>query len=75
MLTAISLLPFHDRVIRPSDPDYGQGTEDQVMRNADAAFAGVADEGYNTTDAPEPDGMSSPRPLHAAQIQHRNRTD
>lgn len=57
------LLPFHDRVIRPSDPDYGQGTEDQVMRNADAAFAGVADEGYDravaTSDAPEPDGMSS----------------
>ena len=38
------LKPFHDRVIRPGDPDFGQGTEDQVMRNADAAFAGVADE-------------------------------
>ena len=36
------LKPFHDRVIRPGDPDFGQGTEDQVMRNADAAgFAGV----------------------------------
>ena len=41
------LKPFHDRVIRPGDPDFGQGTEDQVMRNADAAFAGVADEGYD----------------------------
>ncbi len=41
------LKPFHDRVIRPGDPDFGQGTEDQVMRNANAAFAGVADEGYD----------------------------
>ena len=68
------LLPFHDRVIRPSDPDYGQGTEDQVMRNADAAFAGVADEGYNTTDAPEPDGMSShARPRGANPTPQSNR--
>ena len=45
------LKPFHDRVIRPGDPDFGQGTEDQVMRNADAAFAGVADEGYDRGSA------------------------
>ena len=68
------LLPFHDRVIRPSDPDYGQGTEDQVMRNADAAFAGVADEGYDraiaTSDAPEPDGMSS----HARSTRRKSNT-
>lgn len=68
------LLPFHDRVIRPSDPDYGQGTEDQVMRNADVAFAGVADEGYDravaTSDAPEPDGMSS----HARSTRRKSNT-
>ena len=68
------LLPFHDRVIRPSDPDYGQGTEDQVMRNADAAFAGVADEGYDravaTSDALEPDGMSS----HARSTRRKSNT-
>ena len=68
------LLPFHDRVIRPSDPDYGQGAEDQVMRNADAAFAGVADEGYDravaTSDAPEPDGMSS----HARSTRRKSNT-
>ncbi|KAA8826788.1 U32 family peptidase [Bifidobacterium reuteri] len=48
------LQPFHDRVVRPSDPDYAEmmaafgadGAGDQVMRNADKAFAGVADDGY-----------------------------
>ena len=44
------LKPFHDRVIRPTDPDYAEATaefgQDQVMRNADKAFAGVADDGY-----------------------------
>ena len=63
------LKPFRDRVIRPSDPDFGQGAEDQVMRNADVAFAGVADEGYDR-GAAEPDGMS----YHARSTRRKSNT-
>lgn len=38
------LEPFHDRVIRPSDPEYGQADpHDEIMANADGAFAGKPD--------------------------------
>ncbi|WP_165775934.1 peptidase U32 family protein [Bifidobacterium scaligerum] len=46
------LRPFHDQVIRPGDPDFGNpNAEDAVMRNADAAFSGVSDEGYEQLGA------------------------
>ena len=38
------LEPFRDRVIRPSDPEYGKPEiNDAIMRNADGAFAGKPD--------------------------------
>ena len=37
------LRPFHDRVIRPGDPDFDAMAPDAIERNADKAFAGVPD--------------------------------
>ncbi|KFI92677.1 protease or peptidase [Bifidobacterium saguini DSM 23967] len=75
------LKPFHDQVIRPGDPDFGKTDgEDAIMHNADKAFAGVADEGYervaeNTGNeaaatSPEPDGMSA----HARSTRRKSNT-
>ncbi|PJM77809.1 collagenase [Bifidobacterium felsineum] len=72
------LKPFHDQVIRPGDPDFGKmDGEDAIMRNADKAFAGVADEGYerveavdDSASAPEPDGMSA----HARSTRRKSNT-
>ncbi|MBW3090825.1 peptidase U32 family protein [Bifidobacterium miconisargentati] len=68
------LKPFRDRVIRPSDPDFGEASaaagEDQVMRNADAAFSGVDDEGYEQLGAAEAnaanDGVAEHQPVTVA---------
>ena len=38
------LKPFHDRVVRPDDPDFAQTDDDAVERNADKAFAGMPGE-------------------------------
>ena len=62
------LKPFHDRVIRPGDPDFGQGTEDQVMRNADAVDSTAS--GTPAGTAVEPDGMSS----HARSTRRKSNT-
>ncbi|WP_165776739.1 peptidase U32 family protein [Bifidobacterium simiarum] len=38
------LKPFHDRVIRPGDPDFEETADDAIERNADKAFAGMPGE-------------------------------
>ena len=54
------LKPFHDRVIRPSDPDYGKPeTTDSIMEHADGAFAGKPDiAAVPVASAGEPDDLS-----------------
>ena len=48
-----ALKPFRDRVVRPTDPDYAEimavAQPDAAMLNADRAFAGVNDSGYETS--------------------------
>ena len=73
------LKPFHDRVVRPGDPDYGNPeTEDAIMANADGAFAGkpdIASVPVGGTDAGnvaigEPDDLS----YHARSTRRKSNT-
>ncbi|KAB7789749.1 peptidase U32 [Bifidobacterium leontopitheci] len=45
------LRPFHDRVIRPDDPDFQAVADDAIERNADQAFSGVPGEPPTEDDA------------------------
>lgn len=61
------LRPFRNRVVLPGDADYARATPDEAMRNADAAFAGVADEGY---DEPDDSALS----YHARSTRRKSNT-
>ena len=66
------LKPFHDRVIRPSDPDYGKPeTTDLIMEHADGAFAGKPDIAtVPVASAGEPDDLS----YHARSTRRKSNT-
>ena len=66
------LKPFHDRVIRPSDPDYGKPeTADLIMEHADGAFAGKPDIAtVPVASADEPDDLS----YHARSTRRKSNT-
>ena len=66
------LKPFHDRVIRPSDPDYGKPeTTDSIMEHADGAFAGKPDiAAVPVASAVEPDDLS----YHARSTRRKSNT-
>ena len=66
------LKPFHDRVIRPSDPEYGKPeTADSIMEHADGAFAGKPDiAAVPVASAGEPDDLS----YHARSTRRKSNT-
>ena len=66
------LKPFHDRVIRPSDPEYGKPeTTDSIMEHADGAFAGKPDIAtVPVASAGEPDDLS----YHARSTRRKSNT-
>ncbi|WP_101621463.1 peptidase U32 family protein [Bifidobacterium parmae] len=56
------ITPFHDRVIRPDDPDFANVADDAIEANADRAFVGVPGEPPVEGDdsgVPAPAGGSS----------------
>ncbi len=77
-----TLKPFHDRVIRPGDPEYGKpASADAIMRHADGAFAGKPDienefpAGIDTAEANrEPNKEPANLSYHARSTRRKSNT-